>query len=167
MTHLNDLKADFSQAYVRAVAHAAGYFVSEANRARDATGVDLEIFERGPLLTRTLPRLDVQLKATADPLEGDPIPFDLTTKNYDELRHDNHQLPRILVVVALPPTREEWLTSSEQELTLRKCGYWRSLVGLPATSNKATVRVTLPRQPSFDVATLQAIMNRIAKGELP
>ena len=164
---LNDLKADFSQAYVRAVAHAAGYFVSEANRSRDATGVDVEIFARGPLGTHALPRLEVQLKATATPLEGDPFPYDLDVKNYDELRFDQHQLPRILVVVALPPTREAWTTSTQEQLVLRRCGYWTSLVGQPARNNTSTVRVFLARRPCFDVATLQSMMARVSAGALP
>lgn len=45
---LNDLKAEFSQAYVRAVAHAAGYFVNEPGRMMDGDGVELTVFSRGP-----------------------------------------------------------------------------------------------------------------------
>ncbi len=54
----NDLKAELSHAYVRAVAHAAGYFVQEGNRAFDSDGVDLTVLERGNRGVVRSPRLD-------------------------------------------------------------------------------------------------------------
>ncbi|MFH0902505.1 MAG: hypothetical protein V2A73_17895 [Pseudomonadota bacterium] len=56
---LNDLKAEFSHAYVRAVAHAAGFFVQEANRTFDGDGVDLTLLARSPEGTVRSPRLVV------------------------------------------------------------------------------------------------------------
>ena len=165
--NLNDLKAEFSHAYVRAVAHAAGYFVQEANRAFDADGVDLTVLARSAGGSVRSPRLHLQLKATATPASEDPFPFDLGIKNFDELRDDTLQVPRILVVVVLPPDAADWVTATEHELTMRHCGYWTSLRGRPESSNSATVRVHLPRSARFHVAELQAIMSRIRQGGLP
>ena len=163
----NDLKSEFSHAYVRAVAHAAGYFVQEANRAVDSDGVDLTLMERGNGGVVRSPRLDLQLKATAQLVTDDPFPFDLDIKNYNELRSETFQVPRILVVVVVPTERASWVTATEQELTVRHCGYWLSLRGGAATANAATVRVRIPRSSCFHVADIKAIMTRIQSGGLP
>ena len=164
---LNDLKSEFSHAYVRAVAHAAGYFVQEANRAFDGDGVDLTLLDRGPGGVVRSPRLEVQLKATADAIVGDPFPFDLSVKNYDELRAENVQTPRILVVVVVPADIATWVSASENELVVRHCGYWVSLLGAAESPNTATVRVRLSRASCFHVDPVKAMMNRIREGDQP
>jgi Domain of unknown function (DUF4365) len=78
---LNDLKAEFSHAYMRAVAHAAGYFLQEANRVFDGEGVDLTLLARASGGIVRSPRLDLQLKATAAAVTEAPFPFDLEVKN--------------------------------------------------------------------------------------
>ena len=164
---VNDLKAEFSHAYVRAVTHAAGFFVQEANRTFDGDGVDLTLLSRGAGGTVLSPRVDVQLKATAAPVVEDPIPFDLPIKNYDELRSVQLQVARILVVVFVPEDRAAWVQATEDELVLRRCGYWMSLRGLPATENKTAKRVHLSRAACFHVANVQGIMSRVAAGGMP
>ena len=126
---LNDLKAEFGQAYVRAIAHAAGYFVQEAGRNMDADGIDLTMFNRsaeGPVRS---PRLDIQLKTTTKPITADPFDFDLPIKNYNDLRAAPVQVPRILVVVVVPKDAATWVNATEESLLLRHCGYWISLRG--------------------------------------
>lgn len=164
---LNDLKSDFSHAYVRAVAHAAGYFVQEANRTFDGDGVDLTLLSRSPAGTVRSPRLDLQLKATATPIAEDPFPFDVDVKNYDELRSVQLQVPRVLVVVSVPDTIAEWVAATEDELILRRCGYWKSLRGEEATANKATVRIHINRSACFHVDQVKKIMDRIRDGGVP
>jgi hypothetical protein len=98
------LQGDFGIAYVKAVAHAAGYSVELAQRANDDAGVDVTLVSLTKTGKRQQPRLDVQVKTTVDELVGDPFTFDLSVKNYDELRDDGpHNLPRILVVISVPP----------------------------------------------------------------
>lgn len=164
---LNDLKSEFSHAYVRAVAHAAGYFVQEANRTFDGDGVDLTLLSRSPAGTVRSPRLDLQLKATAVPISEDPFPYDLDVKNYDELRSDQLQVPRILVVVSVPDSTASWVAATEDELILRRCGYWKSLRGASATTNSAKVRIRIDRVACFHVDQVNAIMSRIRDGGLP
>jgi hypothetical protein len=163
---LNDLKADLGQAYVRAVAHAAGFFVQESQRALDSDGVDLMILERGVRGVARSIRLDVQLKATAEPIREDSFPVDLSVKNYDELRAAG-QVPSILVVVALPADMRDWVSATEQELIVRHCGYWHSLRGAEGSANATSVRVRIPRSSFFHVDQLQAIMERIRQGGHP
>jgi hypothetical protein len=164
---LNDLKAEFSHAYVRAIAHAAGYFVQEANRIFDSDGVDITLLARGPGGVVRSPRLDVQLKATAEPIQDDPFPFALDVKNYNELRSEDLQVPRILVVVVVPSEPGMWVSASEQELILRHCGYWSSFRGWAPTENTSTLRVRIPRSSCFHVSQVQEIMGRIREGGLP
>lgn len=164
---LNDLKAEFSHAYVRAVAHAAGYFVQEANRTFDRDGVDLTLLSRSPAGTVRSPRLDLQLKATATPIMEDPFPYDLDVKNYDELRSEQLQVPRILVVVSVPDTADSWVAATEDELILRRCGYWKSLRGQRSTTNRATIRIHIDRSACFHVDQVTAMMDRIRDGGLP
>lgn len=164
---LNDLKTEFGCAYVRAVAHAAGYFVQEANRAFDGDGVDLTLLARSAGGMVRSPRLDVQVKATAAAIAKDPFPFDLDVKNYDELRSEQLQVPRILVVVAVPDDVQEWVGASADQLVLRRCGYWKSLRGAPATDNQATFRVFIERDACFHVEQVRSMMDRIRNGGTP
>jgi len=164
---VNDLKSEFSHAYVRAIAHAAGYFVQEANRPFDGDGVDLTLLARGPGGVVRSPRLDLQLKATAAAVTEDPFPFELDVKNFEELRSEILQVPRILVVVIVPTDQTNWVSATEKELTVRHCGYWKSLRGVAATTNTATVRVHVQRSSCFHVSELQAIMDRVQAGGLP
>lgn len=168
-TQRNNLKEAFSHAYVRAIAHAAGYFVHEANRPVDDDGIDLTILSRGTGGAVRSPRLDLQVKGTArliseGPLE-DVFPFDLPVKNYDELRSsEEFQVPRILVVVVVPDDAARWVSATEQELVMRHCGYWKSLRGEPASGNDTMQRVKLSRSARFHVDQVKDIMDSIREG---
>ncbi|MBW4613251.1 MAG: DUF4365 domain-containing protein [Desmonostoc vinosum HA7617-LM4] len=48
---------------------------------------------------------------------------------------------------------------------MKRCAYWVSICGQPPTENQSTVTVYLPRQNIFSVEVLQALMQRIARGE--
>jgi hypothetical protein len=113
------------------------------------------------------PRLDIQLKATARQLPDEVIPFDLDVGHYDALRSELLQVPRILVVVAVPADAADWVSATEQALTLRHCGYWLSLRGFAKSENTATVRVSLSRGSRFHVTEVQSIMARVGAGGFP
>lgn len=164
---LNDLKAEFSGAYVRAVAHAAGYFVQGADRIFDGDGVDLTVMSKGNGGVVRSPRLDLQLKATSTPVTEDPFPYDLDVKNYNELCDDSWQVARILVVVIMPPDIAQWTEATETELLLRHCGYWSSLRGQPSSQNAASVRIRISRSACFHVTPLTQMMDRIRQGGTP
>jgi hypothetical protein len=67
-------------------------------------------------------------------------------------------------VVALPPDEADWLVQSEEQMVLRRCGYWVSLRGRADTGNLASVSVDLPRSQIFDAMQLQGMMARAALG---
>lgn len=162
---INDLKAEFSLAYVRAVAHAAGYFIQESNRTFDSDGIDLTLLCRSAHGIVRSPRLDIQVKATSDDLmKRKFFPYDLDIKNYNELRDTHLQVPRILVVVLVPKDIKLWVHTSDKGLLLRKCGYWKSLRGESQTDNKTSIRINMDCSACFHVKQVASIMDRIQAG---
>lgn len=165
--HVSHRQEAFSLAYVRAVAATAGFRVQDGTQPDDDS-VDLTIADRGPGGTVRSPKLDLQVKCQLGRPAGEPWwPYDLKAKNYEDFRHTDHQVPRILVVVAVPEEVTTWLDQDDERMLMRHCGWWVSLRGLPASTNRTTVRVQVPRAQRFDVAGLTAIMDRIGQGGVP
>ena len=163
---INAQKEQFSVAYVRAVAAVAGYATGKFDVDDDS--VDLTLAERGGRGTIRSPRIDLQLKCTdQDIVRDDRLAFELSLKNYEELRPANLATPRILVVVLVPNDVAQWLQHSEQELALRRCGYWVSLLGMPETSNTAGVTIDVPRRQVFNPEAVRQIMETIGNGGAP
>jgi len=92
------------------------------------------------------------------------VAFPLPLKNYNDLRADT-VIPRLLIVVVLPQQHEEWLAQSEDELRLRRCGYFFSLFGQSETDNATSVTVHLARTGVFTSEQLRALMGRAERGE--
>lgn len=164
--NLNTQKELFSLAYVRAVAAVAGY---KADVPRvDDDSIDMTVSATGLRGTVRSPKLDVQIKCGVLEVGDTAIPYPLKIKNYDDLRHADVQVPRILVVVAVPgDDPETWLEQSEQEMVVRRCAWWLSLRDRPEVENKASVTVHVPRENIFSVDALQGIMSRLGNGETP
>jgi hypothetical protein len=153
----NQQKELFSHAYIRAVASVAGYGVHRPEPDDDS--VDLVVSARGPLGSYRSPRLDIQVKCTAqDCLTAQEVRFPLKRKNYDDLRGEGFLVPRVLLVIIVPAAIEGWLSQSEEEMILRHCGYWLSLRDAPASDNAQSVTVSIPRRNVFDVAALRRLM---------
>lgn len=151
----------FSLAYARAVATIAGYAIYRPEVDDDS--IDLGVAARGGGGTLRSPRLEIQVKSTSTGvLHERELHYPLKLKNYDDLRLPCH-VPRILLVVLVPEDPREWLTQTEDELTLRRCGYWASLAGRPESQNEASVTVRLPRANVFSPAALQQMMTRIGE----
>src|SRR5207237_627612 len=91
------------------------------------------------------PHIDLQLKSTTRANLGDTqLLYDLPVVNYEDLREADPPTPRLLVVLVLPDDETRWLSQSPEELILRHCTYWVSLVGFPTTTSHTTVRVAIP-----------------------
>jgi hypothetical protein len=159
MMNLNDRKARFSLAYIGAVAAHAGYQVTEPHVDKDSVD-GLLMGQKG-----RRPIISFQAKATGrDVLKDDHVAFPLPLKNYNDLRADT-LTPRLLIVVVLPDQHDEWLMHSEDELRLRRCGYYLSLSGRPKSDNATTVTVHLLRKSVFTSDQLSALMGRAEIGE--
>ena len=156
----NQQKELFGFAYVRAVASVAGYGVHRPEPDDDS--VDLVVSARGPQGSYRSPRLDVQVKCTAqDCVAEDAVHYPLKLKNYEELRGEGFLVPRVLVVVTVPVAVQDWLSQSEQEMILRHCGYWLSLRDAPETDNDSSVTVRIPRANVFSVENLRRLMETV------
>jgi hypothetical protein len=165
--HITQRQEKFSAAYVRAIAATAGFRVLDGAQPDDDS-VDLTLTARGPGGTVRSPKLDLQLKCKLGRPADEPTwPYDLKLKNYEDLRHTDFQVPRILVVVAVPDDVNTWLEQDDDRLLMRHCGWWVSLRGMAASTNTTTVRVQVPRAQRFDVAGLTAIMERLEQGGMP
>ena len=163
---ISQKKEQFSIAYVKAVASVADYSTFKHNVDDDS--IDIGFAQRGGNGTIRSPRLEAQLKCTArNIIDDEKISYPLEIKNYNDLRVGDTLVPRILIVVLVPDSEDEWLQQSEEELVMHKCGYWISLRDKPATENENTITVHLPRTQIFDVEALNKIMDRISQGELP
>ena len=155
---LNQQMEQFSLAYIRAVAAQAGYQVTRPEPDTDSVdGVLMAGFGRRP-------RIEFQAKATSqDILREDSLYFPLPVKNYEDLR-DDVLVPRILIVVLMPREEHQWLSQTEDELCLRHCGYWLSLEGQPAVSNRSSVSIAIPTTSIFGRTQLCDLMAKANAG---
>jgi hypothetical protein len=162
----NDIKEELSYAYVHAVAARAGFSCEIVRKDRDS--VDLHIHARGrldPSSTVLSPVIAVQAKASViEPLADGAFDFRLKRKNYDDLRKRS-MVPRILVVLVLPEDPAAWLTLSEGELVLRRCVYWRPLLGAPDSENEQYQVVRVSREKVFTGEALHDLMVRASRQE--
>lgn len=155
-----------SRAYLQAVAAQAGLVYSV--RAYDY-GVDItlgEVREIGGVYAETGFAVDVQLRSSARAeVREHEVGFDLDVRTYGFLRQEEVVAPRILVLLVMPADEAEWVHQSESALELRRCAYWVSLRGEPATANTSSVRVAIPRVNVFGVAAVTTIFDRLHRGE--
>ncbi|MBO2946115.1 DUF4365 domain-containing protein [Paenibacillus sp. F411] len=165
---LNHKKEQLSIAYIRAVAAAAGFSCTKPDVGDDS--VDIMISCSGTFGDNALmrsPRIEVQAKATAAELraESESVKFNLPVKNYEDLRGIT-LVPRILIVMLVPEKVETWIEQSEDHMLVRHCAYWISLQGRPETENVSGITIDIPRNQTFNVASVQSLMERVARREL-
>lgn len=164
---LNAQKEKFSEAYVRAVASVSGLSVV-GKQDPDDDKVDLTLGRSGGRGTLRSPKLDLQLKCTADDKgDLDNVKFELDVETYNSHRQADYHLPRILVVVFVPEQPANWVNHSQDSLVLKRCGYWKSLKGEPAITNVRSITLSIPRWQVFSPEGLNAIMDRIQAGGEP
>src|ERR1041385_5016620 len=162
MMHITEQMQQLSFAYVHAVASKAGYACQETRVDDDS--VDLTISARGLVGDKAIlrsPKLDLQVKSTCGLWRTALIPFRLGMENYNDLRGDTH-VPRLLVVLALPEKRSQWIEQTEDEMISRRCAYWVSLHGARDVS-KSSITVYIPRTNQFTAAALRSLMRKIAR----
>ena len=113
--------------------------------------------------------LNIQLKSTYEKISfyDSILKYELhNLKNYNDLRRINIQTPRILIVVYMPDSTDEWITYQDESIQLYRNAFWVSLRGMPETSNKSSITIDIPSQHRFCAAALNEIMDKIAKGEV-
>ncbi len=163
---INQQKEQFSNAFMQAIAAVAGFALSKPSVDNDS--IDWVFSGSGNQQTSKRPRLEIQLKCTSNSqsLESE-ISFPLKVKNYNDLRVEELLVPRILIVVLVPEDISSWLAQTDEQMTLKKCGYWLDLRGSSETSNVETVTVHIPIAQRFTSEALTELMRQInEKGRL-
>lgn len=163
--HITARMEQYSHAYVHAIASVAGFATYRPSVDNDS--VDLGLAQKGGKGTIKSPRLELQLKSTSEEIiQGDQINYPLKLKNYNDLRGTDFHVPRILVVVLVPDHIDNWMQQTEECLSLCRCGYWVSLYGEPATTNKTSITIPIPKRNLFSATTLQGLMKKIENKEI-
>jgi len=146
---LNAQKDHFSRAVVRAVAATAGVKAMVPELDEDSEDVT---FTAPSTTVAPGAKLDAQLKCSENiSLQDGHFTYPLPVKNYNDLRWsaDERYVPIILIVVHVPDDPAEWITSDPEKMVLKRCAYWISLAGAPATENTSTITVTIPTEQVF------------------
>lgn len=159
----NSHKEEFSYAYIHAVAAAAGYSCEKAPRLLDLEGIDLTVTAVGTQGSRRCPRIDLQVKCTSkvEITEDEHIKYRLRVEDYERLIFDDPTIPYYLVVVVVPDEVDDWLIHSENEILLKRCGYWKCLAGEPPTKNTGKITVPIPRINLFTPSVLKGFMEHL------
>jgi hypothetical protein len=157
-----------SRAYVRAIAARAGVI---CGGTENDLGFDLflrSVEVHGNQVWDSGRQLDVQLKSTTRAaIRETEVAYDLEVRAYQILREGNVPRPRFLVVLVLLDDESEWVDQTEDALILRRCAYWTSLRGAEPTAAQTTVRILIPRANVFSVQSLQELIDRARRGEMP
>jgi hypothetical protein len=170
----NDVESELSYAYLHAIAHMAGASCTWSSRLPDNRGIDAQLTAWGPFPgggDRMEVDLKIQLKATISPPAdlGTHLSYNLKgVSHYDDLRKAGaYAVPRILVVLYLPRSKSEWLLSTPDVLTLKKCAYWVSLAGAGATANTSGVTVYLPKTQMLTAESLRSLFSNLSHCNVP
>jgi len=157
---------ELSPAYLHAVTAKCGFAIgnwSQDQSCIDATVGAAELLGGGNLAD---PKLDVQLKCTANQelVRDDHVALQISRKQYDRLVAKSF-VPKILVVLVLPAHEAMWVAHSVEELILRRCAYFLRTTGLgPITAESKTVQVPLAN--IFSPSALEQMMGKLSRGEV-
>lgn len=168
-----NVESELSYAYLHAIASKAGVCCEVAGRHEDNAGVDARLVGWGPFPNggwRNEVDLKIQLKATINQptTVGNTLSYSLAgISRYDDLRSAAVATPRILVVLFLPQNESDWITHTDQALSLHRCAYWVSLRGAQASDNKTAQTVYLPKTQRFDEPGLKLLMEALSRNEIP
>lgn len=164
-----DTEAELSYAYLHAVAAEARLSCTVANRTMDNECIDATLHGvsdfGGPLTELTA---HIQLKATINQPELQDNKFAYFLKSvsqYNNLRSASRNTPKFLVVLFLPRDQTQWVKHDMDSLILRKCAFWASLAGAPATTNDSGITVFLPQDQVVSPEGLRSLFGRLSNEE--
>lgn len=160
--------------YLHAVAAAAGCSLSQPF---PDNGIDWHVSHSAPGHTvDDEVTIKIQLKCTyqvppvpASPDDGSARPafsFTLDNAHLEKLARTPVAVHKILVVMIVPRSPDDWLRAGHDRLDLRHCCYWTNLAGHPVTGRRRTT-VRVPTSRIFDDRALREIMTRVGRGGRP
>lgn len=165
---LSSAGEEFNRAYVYGVLAAARCTWSVEDV--DVDGLDVKVthqYRRDDEYRHTY--LGLQLKHTrqTSALHDSYISQRLLRDHFNKLRETQPDFPRLLVVMVVPPTLDDWLRQSEDCLMVRRCAYYVSLKNrraLAAAQQSTTVQ--LPRKNVFNVEAVCSLMDQARRRNL-
>lgn len=92
--------------------------------------------------------------------------FTLDNDHLAKLARTPVSVHKILVVMIVPRSQDQWLRAGHDRLDLRHCCYWINLAGHPITGRHRTT-VRIPTSRIFDDRALCEIMTRVGTGGRP
>ncbi|MHC0428664.1 DUF4365 domain-containing protein [Streptomyces sp. O3] len=153
--------------YLHAVAAAAGCSLSQPF---PDNGIDWHVSHSAPGHTvDDEVTVKVQLKCTHQLPPNPPGPafsFTLDNAHLEKLARTPVSVHKILVVMLVPRSPDDWLRAGHDRLELRHCCYWTNLAGHPVTGRRRTT-VRVPTSRIFDDRALREIMTRVGTGGRP
>jgi hypothetical protein len=157
-----------SRAFVTAIAATAGLNASVNGSGLDY-GTDGSIkrvkFDGGKRVETGF-GIEYQAKATKNwrLIQNDEtVAYDMEVVAHNALvdRYTDGGIPIYLILLCLPPDRNNWIELSHDELILRHCCYWHRITG-PRSANAATTVVHIPRIQRLDPYTLCRLVEEMA-----
>lgn len=163
-----DIESELSYAYIHAIAARAGMECIIKSRHSDNRGVDAAITGWGldTGMHKNTATIDIQLKATITTphrSNGYLSYFLKEIDQYDKLRANSYQIPRFLVVLFLPKNQVDWLGINDDQLILKHCAYWVSLLGAPECDNKTGKTIYISESNIFNPDGLINLLTNAAK----
>lgn len=159
--NLSDIQEGLSVCHISGIALMNGYTMAELSGRNDRHGIDMYI---EGVHEDMYVKLHVQLKSTyslGNPNNG-LYSYRLDRGLFDKLRKRAQKDPMgcLLVVLCLPEQHSQWLNTTPDALTMRKCLYWSraSDWSAPARANQRKVSVTIPETNILDLKSLRSLM---------
>jgi hypothetical protein len=150
-----------SLAYVQAVAGSAGVNLA-AQRTHDY-GIDGSFRSVVNIRSRRVESgfaVDFQMKATTVwEFDGSDVLYDLESKTFNDLaERDAKAASCILILLCLPKSQAHWVQSTEDQLVLKHCCYWTTIIDAP-TPNLSKKRIRIPRTNTLTSRSINAILD--------
>ena len=162
-----DIESELSYAYLHAVASKIGVGCHISNRHEDNRGIDTQLtcWQKFDGCYKEEIDLKIQLKATIKVPTEKSSHFSYFfdgVKQYDFLREKTRNQHRILIVLFLPESKNQWLNVTQEELILKKCAYWVSLRGASESQNATGQTIYLPKEQILTPDSLLGVFEKIA-----
>lgn len=113
-------------------------------------------------------KLEFQLKASSNVSVRDKhVSCTIKIDAYNKLVHRACDgVPVMLIVLALPKESDQWMAIGEDEMTLRKCCYWRLCLDLEPSTNSDKVAVKIPRNQILKPKDIVDVLEKIQQANI-
>lgn len=147
----NIFLGSFGERWVKTILTAA--FCSSGRQEPDVFGIDLVA------TSPTAEKIQLQVKTTGRPLEGEWFSYELEKDHYDVLIQQS-SAPTYLVVVGVRRSKPPWIKSHRRLSIVRASARYLKLSGGPPSDNATSVTVRLPASNLFSVESVPSLFER-------